>query len=156
LQINSVFRLASTARCKIGGHVGDPTPTGLIPPAVHWSREVHRQVLEYDAVGKKKEARRLGKLKRESESHESRHIAKRYKLPEAAVALIEKAGTVHGQQSRAIQVAVELLWNMPGWGVSDEAMSHILNSPLTGKTYKLPPRTVGLINGLALEYGTKG
>ena len=34
--------------------------------------------------------------------------------------------------------------------------THILNSPLTGKTYKLPPRTVGLINGLALEYGTKG
>jgi hypothetical protein len=45
---------------------------------------------------------------------------------------------------------------MPGWGVSDESMSHILNSPLTGKTYKLPPRTVGLINGLAHEYGTKG
>jgi hypothetical protein len=70
--------------------------------------------------------------------------------------MIEKAGPVHGQQSRAIQVAVELLWNMPGWGVSDESMSHILNSPLTGKTYKLPPRTVGLINGLAHEYGTKG
>jgi hypothetical protein len=50
----------------------------------------------------------------------------------------------------------ELLWNMPGWGVTDESMSHILNSPLTGKTYKLPPRTVGLINGLAHEYGTKG
>jgi hypothetical protein len=33
----------------------------------------------------------------------------------------------------AIQVAVELLWNMPGWGVTDESMSHILNSPLTGK-----------------------
>ncbi|MBZ5613239.1 MAG: hypothetical protein LAO23_04450 [Acidobacteriia bacterium] len=107
-------------------------------------------------VSKTKEARRLSKLKRESESHESRNIAKRYKLPEAAVKLIEKAGPVYGQQSRAIQVAVELLWNMPGWGVSDESMSHILNSPLTGKTYKLPPRTVGLINGLALEYGTKG
>jgi hypothetical protein len=45
---------------------------------------------------------------------------------------------------------------MPGWGVSDESMSDILNSPLTGKTYKLPPRTVALINGLAHEYGTKG
>lgn len=48
---------------------------------------------------------------------ESRNIAKRYKLPEAAVTLIEKAGPIHGQQSRTIQVAVELLWNMPGWGV---------------------------------------
>jgi hypothetical protein len=35
-------------------------------------------------------------------------------------------------------------------------MSDILNSPLTGKTYKLPPRTVALINGLAHAYGTKG
>jgi hypothetical protein len=103
-----------------------------------------------------REARRLSKLKRDAESHESRNIARRYKLPEAAVNMIEKAGSVHGQQSRAIQVAVELLWNMPGWEVSDQSMSHILNSPLTGKTYKLPPRTVGLINGLASEYGTKG
>ena len=102
------------------------------------------------------EARRLSKLKRNAESHESRNIAKRYKLPEAAVNIIEKAVPIYGQQSRAIQVAVELLWNMPGWGVSDESMSNILNSPLTGKTYKLPPRTVSLINGLAHEYGTKG
>jgi hypothetical protein len=113
-------------------------------------------VLECKIVSKTKEARRLSKLKRESESHESRNIAKRYKLPEAALKIIEKAGPIHGQQSRAIQVAVELLWNMPGWGVSDESMSHILTSPLTGKTYKLPPRTVALINGLAHEYGTKG
>lgn len=103
-----------------------------------------------------REARRLSKLKRHAESHESRNIAKRYKLPDAAVNIIEKAGPVYGQQSRAIQVAVELLWNMPGWGVSDESMSNILNSPVTGKTYKLPPRTIGLINGLAHEYGTKG
>ena len=57
-------------------------------------------------VSKTTEARRLSKLKRESESHESRNIAKRYKLPEAAVNIIEKAGPIHGQQSRAIQVAI--------------------------------------------------
>jgi hypothetical protein len=29
--------------------------------------------------------------------HESRNIAKRYKLPEAALNIIEKAGSVHGK-----------------------------------------------------------
>lgn len=99
----------------------------------------------------KSETRRLNKLK-----DTSHNLAKRYRLPQTALKIIEKAGKIHGQQSRAIQVAVELLWNMPGWGVSDEAMADVLNSPIIGKTYKLPPRTVGLINGLAHEYGTKG
>jgi hypothetical protein len=57
-------------------------------------------VLECKIVSKTKQALRLSKLKRESESHESRNIAKRYKLPEAAANIIEKAGLVHGQQSR--------------------------------------------------------
>ena len=35
-------------------------------------------------------------------------------------------------------------------------MSAILDSPLTGKTYKLPPRTVSLIEALSHEYGTQG
>ena len=83
----------------------------------------------------KSETRRLSKLK-----DTSRNLAKRYKLPEAALRIIEKAGKIHGQQSRAIQVAVELLWEKVGWAVEDSAMSAILDSPLTGKTYKLPPR----------------
>jgi hypothetical protein len=98
----------------------------------------------------KSETGRLNKLK-----DESRNIAKRYKLPEAALEIIERAGKIHGQQSRAIQVAVELLWHT-GQAVQDNAMSAILDSPLTGKTYKLPSRTVSLIETLGHEYGTPG
>jgi|SRR5208282_536255 len=99
----------------------------------------------------KSETRRLNKLK-----DTSHNLAKRYRLSEAALKIIEKAGKIHGQQSRAIQVAVELIWNMPGWGVPDESMSDILNSPVTAKTYKLPRRTVSLIEALAHEYSTQG
>ena len=38
----------------------------------------------------------------------------------------------------------------------DSAVSLILNSPITGKTYKLPPRTVSLIEALSHEYETQG
>lgn len=38
----------------------------------------------------------------------------------------------------------------------DSALSVILDSPVSGKTYKLPPRTVSLIESLSHEYGTKG
>jgi hypothetical protein len=93
----------------------------------------------------KTETRRLNKLK-----DTSRNLAKRYKLPEAALKIIEKAGKIHGQQSRAIRVAVELLWDRTGFAVPDSAMSAILESPVTGKTYKLSPRTVSLIGALAL------
>jgi len=99
----------------------------------------------------KSETRRLNKLK-----DTSRNLAKRYKLPEAALRIIEKAGKIHGQQSRAIQVAVELLWDKVGYCVPDSAMQHILDSPVTGKTYKLTPRTVSLIEALSHEYGTQG
>jgi hypothetical protein len=47
----------------------------------------------------KSETSRLNKLK-----DTSHNVAKRYKLPEAALEVIEKAGKIHGQQSRAIQV----------------------------------------------------
>src|ERR1700692_4409344 len=99
----------------------------------------------------KSEIRGLNKLK-----DRSRNLAKRYKLPEAALSIIERAGKIHGQQSRAIQVAVELLWEQVGWAVPDSAMSPILDAPFTGKTYKLPPRTVSLIEALSHEYGTQG
>lgn len=99
----------------------------------------------------KSETRRLNQLK-----ESSHNLAKRYKLPERALKIIEKAGKIHGQQSRAIQVAVELLWDRAGFMVPDSALSVILDSPVTGKTYKLPPRTVSLIESLAHEYGTKG
>lgn len=97
----------------------------------------------------KSETRRLNRLK-----DTSRNLAKRYKLPEAALKIIEKAGKVHGQQSRAIQVAVELIWYSPGYLVPTP--DSILDSPKVSKTYKLTPRTVSNINALALEYGTRG
>src|SRR6266568_122166 len=96
----------------------------------------------------KSETRRLNKLK-----DESRNIAKRYKLPETAAEIIERAGKIHGQQSPAIQVAVEILWRSHG----PTDLSGVMESPLIGKTYKLPPRTVGCIETLAEESGmTRG
>jgi hypothetical protein len=97
----------------------------------------------------KSETRRLNKL-----TDTSHNLAKRYKLPEAALKIIEKAGKIHGQQSRAIQVAVELIWNSPGYLVN--VPDSILKSPQVGKTYKLPPRTVSLIEALGHEYETQG
>jgi len=99
----------------------------------------------------KSETRRLNRLK-----DTSRNLAKRYKLPLAALKIIEKAGRVHGQQSRAIQVAVELLWHNLAVLGSDVTMQNILDSPVIGKTYKLTPRTVALIEMLAKDYGTQG
>jgi hypothetical protein len=99
----------------------------------------------------KSETRRLNKLK-----DTPKNEAKRYKLPTEAVKIIERAGKRYGQQSRAIQVAVELLWHKEGHGVSDSAMSGILSSPSAGKTYKLTPMTVSHIKALSHEYGTLG
>src|SRR6266700_206958 len=97
----------------------------------------------------KSETSRLNKLK-----DTSHNLAKRYKLPEAALKIIEKAGKIHGQQSRAIQVAIELIWNSPGKLVN--VPDAILKSPQVGKTYKLTPRTVSLIEALSQEYETQG
>ena len=78
---------------------------------------------------KTKEKKRLSNLKREADEHPSVNTAKRYKLPEAAVDIISKAGVIHGQQSRAIQIGAELLLRMKE-GVSDDDMRTILDSPL--------------------------
>jgi hypothetical protein len=100
----------------------------------------------------KSETRRLNKLK-----DESRNVAKTYKLPLAALKIIEKAGKVHGQQSRAIQVGVELLWwQGEGVKITGSVIDSILKPPIVGKTYKLTPRTVALIEALAKDFGTQG
>lgn len=108
---------------------------------------------------KTKEKKRLSNLKREADAHPSINTAKRYKLPEAAVEIIAKAGAVHGQQSRAIQVAVELIWwasKLDEFYVTDDDTQFIRNTPLIGKTYKLPERTVALIDEMAPAIGTLG
>ena len=104
---------------------------------------------------KKQEKKRLSNLKREADEHPSVNTAKRYKLPEAAVDIISKAGVIHGQQSRAIQIGAELLLRMKE-GVSDDDMRTILDSPLIGKTYKLPERTIDIIQTIAPFIGTRG
>ena len=109
----------------------------------------YRAVLECQTMTKDAESRRLRKI-----TGASKNLAKRYRLPETALRIIEKAGKIHGQQSRAIQVAVELIWNAPGYLVN--IPESIIKSPKTGKTFKLPPRTVGLIEALAREYETQG
>lgn len=91
----------------------------------------------------KSETRRLNKLTGASKS-----IAKRYKLTTAAAEIIDKAGQIHGQKSRAVQIAVEILWRTAGLG---KMPSSIHESPITARTYKLPYRTVLLIEALARE-----
>jgi len=87
--------------------------------------------------------RRLNKL-----TGASKNVAKRYKLTEAAAEIIDEAGEVHGQKSRAVQIAVEILWRTTGLG---KIPSSILESPITARTYKIPDRTVSLIEALARE-----
>jgi hypothetical protein len=89
----------------------------------------------------KSEIRRLNKL-----SGASRSVAKRYKLTTAAAEIIDQAGQIHGQKSRAVQIAVEILWRTTGLG---KIPSSILESPITARTYKIPGRTVSLIEALA-------
>ena len=97
----------------------------------------------------KSETRRLDKL-----TGASRSVAKRYKLTTAAAEIIDQAGQIHGQKSRAVQIAVEILWRTRGLG---KIPSAILQSPITGRTYKLPHRTVALIEVLGREGSrTKG
>jgi hypothetical protein len=91
----------------------------------------------------KSETRRLNKL-----TGASRSVAKRYKLTTAAAEIIDQAGRIHGQKSRAVQIAVEILWRTPGVG---KIPSSILESPITARTYKIPGRTVSLIEALARQ-----
>jgi hypothetical protein len=105
---------------------------------------------------KTSEKKRLAALKADAEDHPSINTAKRYKLPEAAVELIAKAGAVHGQKSRAIQIGAELLWRSVEEYVPDADMKRILDTPVVGMTYKLPERTIHLIEVLVRDYGTRG
>jgi len=90
----------------------------------------------------KRETRRLNKL-----TGASKNVAKRYKLTEAAAEIIDQAGQIHGQRSRAVQIAVELLWRTQRH--LDKIPTDILESPITARTYKIPHRTVSLIEVLA-------
>ena len=94
----------------------------------------------------KSETRRLNKL-----TGASRSVAKRYKLTTAAAEIIDKAGQIHGQKSRAVQIAVEILWRTQRR--LGKIPSDILVSPPTARTYKLPSRTVEFIEVLAHENG---
>src|ERR1700722_12663352 len=98
---------------------------------------------------RKKENERLNRIR-----GEAKNVAKRYRLPELAVELIERAAKIHGQQSRAIQIAVEVIWRTPekDW----TAPASITDSLSVGKTYGLPPRTVRLIGALTSKFGTRG
>jgi hypothetical protein len=104
---------------------------------------------------KAKERKRLDSMEQNPAEHERRSDAKTFKLPLTALKIFEHAGRVHGQQSRAIQIAVELLIR-ESKRVPDTALSAIKNSPLTSKTYRLPPRTVEIIQAMVIQYGTQG
>src|ERR1700730_14160627 len=93
------------------------------------------------AITMKSETRRLDNL-----IGASRSVAKRYKLTTAAAEIIDQAGQIHGQKYRAVQIAVEILGRTTGVG---RIPSAILQSPITARTYKIPDRTVSLIEALA-------
>lgn len=63
-------------------------------------------VLSFSVPMHRKENERLKRLR----GGHTTTVAKRYKLPERAIEIIEQAGKIHGQQSRAIQIAVEIIY----------------------------------------------
>ena len=73
-------------------------------------------------------------------------VAKRYlSIPASAVKEIRKASRAYGSQSRAIQVATEILIRMK----KRPLLPPESNSIVTSMTYKLIPRTIELIDELA-------
>ncbi len=62
--------------------------------------------------------------------------------------MLDEAGIVHGQKSRAVQIAVEILWRTQG--SAGNIPEEILNGPLVSKAFKLPLRTISLINDRTL------
>ena len=98
---------------------------------------------------KERENERLRKLR----SGHTSTVAKRYKLPERAIEIIEQAGKIHGQQSRAIQIAVESFTGRQRKTTQRPPQSQ---TRFVGKTYGLPPRTVRLIESLTSKFGTAG
>src|SRR5260370_40069145 len=96
----------------------------------------------------KDENRRLNKL-----TGASRSIAKPYKLTTAAAEIIAPAGQIHGQKSRAVQIAVAILWRTTGLG---KIQSAILESPIQAKTYNAPESTVLLIEARARKESSTG
>jgi hypothetical protein len=81
----------------------------------------------------KSETRRLNKL-----TGASKNIAKRYKLTTAAAEIIDQAGEVHGQKSRAVQIAVELLWRTVGLGHPPCAMRGKSHRTIDPDALKIP------------------
>jgi len=91
------------------------------------------------------------KSKARKPSEKQPTVAKRYKVrPDVAHAIEANAGQ-HGSVGRAIQLSTELLARMP-----KQLKPSSDDSPLIGKTYKLTPRTVEMIEKLTPQYGTRG
>lgn len=95
-------------------------------------------------MAKKSKARKRG--------DSSHTIAKRYKLRKSAIKAIDKAAYDHGSIGRAIQTATELLVRRP----KPLPVADVEPGDIIGKTYKLVPRTIRLIERLSSIYGTRG
>jgi hypothetical protein len=85
-------------------------------------------------------------------------IAKRYKVPECVIEAIDKAAPMHGSLGRALQVATELLvWLPRPLPLTEPLKSRMKARPaMVGKTYKLTPRTIELIQKMTPCYGRRG
>jgi hypothetical protein len=79
-------------------------------------------------------------------------VAKTYKVPEDVVKAIEKIAPGYGSLGRMLQVATELLIRMPRPLKLAEPDG---TEKIVGKTYKLTPRTVALIEDLARSHYKK-
>lgn len=106
-------------------------------------------MIKSTTVSKTTEIRRLEQL-----AHaETANLAKSYKLPERAADIFDRTAKVYGQKSRAIQVGVEILWRRPlmrkdgSFGLN--VLPGAIETPLVARSYKLPPRTVELIETLS-------
>jgi hypothetical protein len=91
-------------------------------------------------------------LPRTRRPESERTVPKSYTVPFSAVVAIRRATIEYGSQGRVLQVGSELLSRLT------KKFSVPSYDPLTWVrvTYKLVPRTVRLINELAVEYGDGG
>jgi hypothetical protein len=81
-------------------------------------------------------------------------IAKRYKLARSVMKSIKDVAPEYGSLGRALQVATELLIRLPK---PIKIPPTLAEEEVVGKTYKLAPRTIELIEQLSNNhYGKRG
>jgi hypothetical protein len=81
----------------------------------------------------------------------SSHIAKHFKMTDASIIAIRSGVGVYASQAQALLVAADVLSRLREPVKVPESL---VAGKLTGRTYKLDPRTVRLLDALRTQYGT--